>query len=208
MMKRLLPFLLLCSSAFATLATPSAISSITVSAGVATVTTSTAHNLAANNPGFCIVGSGQGADNICGTATITNSTVFTVNSATMMACSSSCGTSQPAPLFVLRGQQPTFGVVSASGCMWTFVTTGVPIQNGVSGCSSLLPANIQTEVNGAVASGQWIEQQFSRVYAGNVTLPTIDNDLLALQLAYQNAQSAASAPGGFAGKECDVTGCN
>jgi hypothetical protein len=92
--------------------------------------------------------------------------------------------------------------------MWTFVTNGVPIQNGVSTCSSLLPSAIQSAVNGAVASGQWIEQQFSRAYPGGVAVTTIDNDLLALQLAYQNAQTAASAPGGVAGKECDVTGCN
>lgn len=195
-------------ASFGTLATPSAISSISVSGGVATVTTSVAHNLVANNAGFCIVGSAQAQDNICGTATVTDSTHFTVNSSTMVACASSCGTSQPAPLFVLRGQQPSFGVITASGCMWTFVANGIPAPNAVSACSSILPSAIQSEVNGAIASGQWIEQSISRPYPGNVSLPTIDNDLLALQLAYQNAQAAASAPGGIAGKQCDVTGCN
>lgn len=208
MTKRLLLFLLLCTSAFASLATPSVVGSITVSNGTATVTTSIAHNLAANNPGFCITGSSVSADNVCGTATVTDATHFTVANAAMLACSSSCGTSQPAPVFVLRGQQPSFGVITAQGCMWTFVSSGVPIQNGVSACSSLLPAAIQSAANGAVASGQWIEQQFARAYPGSVAITTIDSDLLALQLAYQNAQSAASAPGGVAGKECDVTGCN
>lgn len=188
-------------------ANPVSITSIAVSNGVATVTTSAAHNIASNNPGFCIDSSSQSADNICGAATVTSSTTFTVNSGSMAGCVSSCGNARPAPFFVLKGQSPNFGIVTVSGCMWTFVATGAPVTNGVSACSSSLPSSIQSAANSAVASGQWIEQQFTRQYPAGVTVPTIENDILALQVAEQNAQAAANAPGGVTGVFCDAVGC-
>lgn len=202
-------FLFLTAILFATLATPASISSVTCAAGVCTVTTSSAHSIAAGNPGFCIVGSSIPADNICGTAaTIPLTTTYTVNSAVMAACASSCGTSQPAPLFVIRSSVPSFGQQNIIGCIWTFTATGAAQAGAVSSCSSVLPSNIQSGANGAIASGTWIETSVNRSFPASYSAVTIMNQLLDLQLAMQVAQAAASAPGSPTGRQCDLTGCN
>lgn len=92
--------------------------------------------------------------------------------------------------------------------MWTFTPTGAAVANAVSACSSVLPSNLQTEVNGALASGMWIEQPINRIFPLSYSATTIMNQLLDLQLAAQIALAAATAPGSDAGLECDVTGCN
>jgi hypothetical protein len=205
----LFAMLALCGAAYSSVATPVTISSVACTSGVCTVTTSSAHSVAANNPGFCIVGSTQTADNICGAAaSVPLSTTYTVNSATMTACSSSCGTSQPAPLFILRTSQGGFGLQTILGCMWTFTPTGAAVSGAVSACSAVLPSNLQTEVNAAIAAGTWIEQPINRAFPASYSATTILNQLLDLQLAAQVALAAATAPGSDAGLECDVTGCN
>lgn len=202
-------FLFLTANLFATLATPVTITSVTCAAGVCTVTTATAHSIVSGNPGFCILASSIPADNICGTAnTVPLTTTYTVNSALMAACASSCGTSQPAPLFVIRSSVPSFGQQNIIGCIWTFTATGAAQAGAVSSCSSVLPSNIQSGANGAIAAGTWIESPVNRSFPASYTAVTIMNQLLDLQSAMQIAQAAASAPGSTMGRQCDLTGCN
>jgi hypothetical protein len=207
MTKHIALLLLFTASAFGSLATPAPISSVSCSAGVCTVTTSSAHNVSPGDPGFIILGSSVSADNLAGTAaSVVDGTHFTVNSTAMANCSSSCGTAQPAPVFILRSSSASFGSQNVSACMWIFVTNGAPISNGTSGCSAQFSGNTQTEINAAIASGSWIEVQQSVPFAQNANLGTIEQYFQALQFSLQLAQGFQ--PGGVTGHECDPTGCS
>lgn len=193
-------------SLLAQLATPVTISSVTCSAGTCTVTTATAHSVPANDPGFCILSSSVSADNICGTAaTVPTTTTYTVKSATMAACSSSCGTSQPAPVFMISSSQPQFGQLNVTACMYVFVQTGVPISGGTTNCSAQFSGALQTQINAAIAAGTWVEYDRTTPFSNSATLATIQQYYQALQFSYQLQQLA---PGGFTAHQCDVTGCN
>jgi len=211
MTKRVLLLLLFLSAivslpAHATLATPVTISSVTCSAGTCTVTTASAHSIPLNDPGFCILSSSVSADNICGAAsTVPTSTTYTVVSATMANCSSSCGTSQPAPVFMVKGSTPSFGQLNVSACLFVFVTSGIPISGATSNCSGQFSGALQTQVNAAIAAGTWVEYEQTHAFSNSSTAATIQQFFQALQFSYQLQQLA---PGGFTGKQCDVTGCN
>lgn len=213
-MRNFLLFCLLLSGlqASGTLATPVTITSITVSNGIATLNMPSAHNIPANNPGGCILGSSQSNDNICFAAsTVPTSTSLTIASASMTACSSSCGTVQPAQLFLVKNGQPGLGTQSAFYCMWTFTPNGAAItgSGAITGCASQIGnATLLNEVNAAIAAGNWIEQDFQPALPSTYTPSSIENYVLAQQFSAQLALAAASAPGSIAGKTCDVTGCN
>jgi hypothetical protein len=200
-------FLVLSSAAtFAALASPATISSITCSAGTCTVTTSAAHNIGSTDPGFCILSSSVTADNICGAAsTVPTGTTFTVVSAVMVACASTCGTAQPAPVFMLSSSRAEFGQQLVSACMWAYVTSPVPISGGTSQCSARFSGNLQSEVNAAIAAGSWVEYVVSVGFSNSATVPTIQQYFQALQFSYQ---LQTVQPGGVSGRMCDVTGCN
>jgi len=192
--------------AHAQLKTPVTISTITCSAGTCTVTTSAAHSIPLNDPGFCILSSSVTADNLCGTAsTVPTTTTFTVVSASMAACSSSCGTAQPAPVFMIQSSKPQFGQLSVTACMYVFVSAGVPISGGTSACSAQFTGALQTELNAAIAAGSWVEYDQTTPFSNSSTLATVEQYYQALQYSYQLQQLA---PGGFSAHECDVTGCN
>lgn len=206
MTKTLAIFLLLSASAFAVLATPVTNNSITCSAGTCAVVTASAHNVSSSDPGFCILSSSQATDNICGTASVvTDATHYSFLSSTGVTCSSSCGTSQPAPVFMLRSSAPQFGQQNVSACMWTFVTTGIPISGGTSGCSAQFSGALQTEINAAIAAGSWVEIADTVGFSNSASVSTIEQYFQALQFSYQ---LQAIAPGNVSGHECDVTGCN
>lgn len=211
--------------AHASLGTPVTISSITVSSGVATVTTSSVHNIPnANNMGFCILGVvTQTVDNVCGTAaTVPSTTTLTFNAPngiTLLACASSCGTLQPSPLFVVKGN--IFGCIVGKQCVtyceYNFVAVGLPLSGGTTNCAgafttSAFGANASTilsEMNAAIAAGQIIETfHSSEQFPSSYNATQIQNKILDIQFADQVALGASNGPGSFIGKACDVTGCN
>lgn len=210
-MKKILLLLLFLSAffiapAFASIATPANISSIAVNGSTVTVTTATAHNVSSSDPGFCILNSSSTPDNVCGTATsITSSTVFVFSLSGATACASSCGTAQPAPVFMLKSSTPQFGQLSVTACMYVFVTAGVSISGGTSQCSGQFATALSGEINTAITNGLWVEYVATTPFSNSATLGTIEQYFQAMQFSYQLQQLA---PGGFTGHECDVTGCN
>lgn len=225
-MKRLalLVILLFSLASFASTATPVTISSIAVAGTVATVTTSTAHSIPSNNPGFCILGvTVQTVDNVCGAAaTVPSSTTYTFNfptGVTILACASSCGTSQPAPLLAIRGNATScaLGSQCVSFCEYVFAPVAVPLANATTACASAFTtaafgsnaATVLSEMNAALASGQIVERfQPSLPFPALYTVTSVQNKILDIQLSDQTAFAAANAPGLFTGHPCDVTGCN
>jgi hypothetical protein len=212
-MRKLLPLLFLflfSARAFAITATPTAISTMTFAAGVLTVN-STAHGLAANN-GFCILGSSVAADNFCGTVlAVTNANTFTTKLSTGVACAATCGTVQPAKLFLIAGDpfQPAQGQINVTYCIWNTTATPLPVANGTSGCANgETNATLLNEENSAIAAGTLIETHETRNFPGNWDITKVFNFLLDLQLSKQIAIAAAAQPGRDTGRFCDTVGCN
>ncbi len=213
--------------AHAALTTPVTVSSITVSGTVATVTTATPHsipNVAGGNTGFCILGVvTQTVDNVCGAAaTIPSTTTYTFNfpnGITILACAASCGTGQPATLFVIKGNSLNcqLGKQCVTFCEFNFAAVPVPISGATTSCASAFTVSafganavtILAQVNAALVSGQFIEISHpAEKFASTLNSAQLQAELQNIQLADQNANGAANSLGGFIGKACDATGCN
>lgn len=213
--KRILFLLFSAALAFATASTPVAVSSISCSAGVCTVTTGTAHNIPSNNPGFALQG-GPAADQLAGTAiTVPTSTTFTFNSSTATTCSSSCGTAQPGKNFVIFGNPFAFalGLQSVTACVYNYISTPLPIAGKTSACASALTAsgdnaNLLAAENGALASGAWIETTVTLNLASSDTRAQIEQELQRVQFAAQLQIAAGIQPGRDTATFCDAVGCN
>jgi len=201
---------------FGAASTPVTISSITVSSGVATVTTSAVHNIPASNPGFCIKGVvAQTVDNVCGTAaTVPTTTTFTFNApagVTLVACASSCGTAQPAKNFLIAGNPITnlLGLQNVTVCVWNYIQTPLPVPNENSSCSSAeTDATLLSEENGALASGSWFETTLTLTFASSDTRAQIEQEMQRIQFAMQLAIASGIQPGRDRGTFCDAVGCN
>lgn len=215
MKKTILLFALLLLSAgaaFAAASSPVTVSSVTVSSGVVTVTTATAHNIPANNAGFCLQGSSVGVDILCGTAaTVPTSTTFTFNSSTALACASSCGTAQPAKNFLVLGNPltGTLGIQQVTVCVWNYIQTPLAFPNRTSACASAeTNATLLTSENGALASGAWDETVITLTLASSDTRAQIEQEFQRIQFARQLAIAAGIQPGRDTGTFCDAVGCN
>jgi len=198
--------------AFATSSTPVSVTTVTISSGVATVTTSAPHNIPANNAGFCLQGSTVSQDVLCGTAaSVPSSTTFTFNSTTALACASSCGTAQPAKNFLVAGDPLTnsIGLQQVTVCFWNYILTPLPINNRTTGCAAAeTNATLLTSENGALASGGWFETQMTLTFAATDTRAQIEQEFQRIQFAMQNAIAAGIQPGRDTGTFCDSVGCN
>jgi hypothetical protein len=106
---------------------------------------------------------------------------------------------------MLKTATPQYGEQNVSACIWVFVQTGAPASGATSSCSAQFSGALQTEVNGAVASGAWQEFVVGASFANSATIPTMEQYFQAIQYSYQ---LQAIQPGGPSGHECDVTGCN
>lgn len=195
---------------WATLATPTTVTSTTVAGSTVTVN-STAHGQSAGQGG-CVNGSGTGNNNVCfliATAT-TNSYTFTLQSGqSFTACSSSCGTTAPGDLIVFDqvtpfaaalGQQPLV-------CLFVYTGTGKPKAGGTSACSSATASE-----NAAIVSGAIVEFDVTVLVPDNEPISTLFNTYLDWQTSARlrfNGQSFTTAlPGSYLGRRCDTTGCN
>jgi hypothetical protein len=212
-MKNFLALLLLVSSlAFGAASTPVTVSSVTVSSGVATVTTSAVHNIPLSNGGFCLQGSSITADILCGTvATVPSSTTFTFNSTAALACSSSCGTAQPAKNFLFLGNPltGTLGLQQVTVCVWNYIATPLAVPNKTSVCAGAESnATLLISENGALASGAWDETVITLTLASSDTRAQIEQEFQRIQFARQLAIAAGIQPGRDTGTFCDAVGCN
>lgn len=158
------------------------VSSVAVSGGTATVTTSTAHSLVVNQ-GFCLTGT----PNICGvvlTAPTATTLTFTPN-AVISACASGCGPAVPAKqITVLDTSAPTANTWSVNVVFW--LTTTQPIKSsGSSAYSGATGAE-----NAAIAHGDFIEVH--RTYPFSTSYP-IANVKAEIQADYASAQATLAA---------------
>jgi hypothetical protein len=106
---------------------------------------------------------------------------------------------------MLKSSSPQLGQQNVTACVWVYVTTGIPVSGGTSGCAIQFSGSLQSEVNGAIASGAWVEYQLSAGFANSATVATIEQYFQAIQFSYQ---LQAVQPGSVSGHQCDVTGCN
>lgn len=202
--------------ASATLNATVTVSSISCSSGVCTVTTSTAHNIPSNDAGFVLAG-GPTADQIASTAaSVPTSTTFTFNSNTATTCSSSCGTAQSAPNFIILGNPFTgqLGTQGVIACVWTYTTVPFPQSGKTSACSVAISTSVSTlsslasEINGALASGAWVENVVQLTVATSDTTAQIEQELQRIQFAAQLQQAGGAQPGRDTGTVCNSGGCN
>lgn len=191
--------------------TPVSVSGITCTSGTCTVTTSAVHNIPSTEPGFCLQG-GPAADVLCGTvASVPTTTTFTVVSATMATCSTSCGTAQPAKQFLILGDPitNTLGVQQVTACVWNFITTPLPISGATSSCSTAEPnATLLTSENAAIASGVWIEALITLQLAQTDPRAQIEAEFQHIQQARQSEFASKIQPGRDLGAFCDAVGCS
>lgn len=207
-MKTLLKLFLLCVLAvpgFGQLATPVSVTSVTVSSTTATVTTGSAHGLSAGQ-GFCDLASSQSADIICSTvATVPSSTTFTYVSSTAVACSSSCGTNQPARRFIWANvdAQSDLGEFIVQVCVWLTTATPAPLSGGSSACSSAT-----ANENAAIAAGTTVEKVYHILLPGSYALSDANTFMNKFQQSKQSAFANTVQPGAILGHSCDSVGCN
>lgn len=203
-LRRLLLTFLLCfiaASAFASNASPIAISGISIAGNTLTVTTSAAHGLSATLPsGFCISGSSAGADNVCGvvlSTPLTTSFTFTLSGGA--ACSSSCGTVLPAKRVIWLTTQTVSGGYQVNYLLWVVTPSGVPGKGSAwSGASA--------SENAALNSGTFIEVPRSQFFPLGTSLANAEAQLQNDWIAQQNALTASVQPGQFFGNFLDSAG--
>jgi len=204
-MRRFLLWLIMLGALPAMAANPEAvaISSIAVTSGTVTVTTSAAHGLSATLPsGFCITGSSVGVDNVCQVVVTTPLTTnFTFPSSVVTVCSSSCGSVAPAPRVIniqVSGQytgNPTLNYVC-------WLATETPL--ALTGFTSQWKANAQSagptaaQVT-ALSSGYFIE--VSRSWALNAGVTTAQMNAYVVQdwTSLQSALTSSFQPSVYYG---------
>jgi len=212
-MKKLFAILciLLCSSlAFATLATPTNVSTTSVSGSTMTVN-STAHGLLAGQ-GFCIDASAVSDNNFCGLVATasTNSFTYTLQSGqTVTLCAASCGTTRPGPLVMWDRVIPFSDPISQNIqiCLFVYVSIGTPKAGATSSCAQASASEVAGLVKGSVVE---VSRQFSmpliESFAG------FNNIFLDWQTSAKDVMNGASftapQPGAYASRRCDTAGCN
>lgn len=201
-MKRALFLLLAGSAAWGATATPVAISTVSRSSNVVTVTDAAAHGLAVNQ-GFCIGGVTDSSFNVCSTvASVTSGTVFTF-AQTAANGSSSGGTTLAAKKLIILSTPNVSNGIEVRAVCWITTTAGVPAaaQSAWSGAST-------AELN-ALAAGNTQEKVITPTYGTGTTKANIQTDLQNQCNALQASLTNASVqPGQFTGGFCDAVGCS
>lgn len=187
--------ILFCIPSFAANATPVTVNSIAVAGSTVTVTTASAHGLAANQ-GFCLSNPG----NVCSAvSTVPNSTTFTFaqpSNVTVAVCASSCGTSAPAPrVIVLDVSQPSAAQMNVHYLLWLTTTSGIG-GGSTSWRSVAASAGPTTAQSAAVAAGNFIEVNLTNSFPSTLTSAQLQtymqNDYSTRQAALaSNTQPAA-----------------
>lgn len=208
--------ILSCLYAQGSSSTPVTVNSISCSAGTCTVTTVSAHNIPANNPGLLMAGGPAGDVGAFTAATVPTTTTYTVVSSTMVTCSSSCGTAQPGPNFIILGNpfNGQLGLQSVTVCYWNYIQTPLPIANKTSACSAAFNSSVSpgtaalSSINTALAAGIWFESSFTLNFASSDTRAQIEQEFQRVQFAAQNQIVAGIQFGRDIGTICDAVGCN
>jgi hypothetical protein len=193
-MRFLIVFLLLASVAFAAVATPVNVSSLSVSAGVVTVAAS-GHGLSVGQ-GFCL----SAPASFCGVVTAQNASGFTFNSTTVIACASSCGTVIAAKQIVaLIITQPPNQV--ASFVCWLQTASPAPRGGGGSSWSGATAPE-----NAAIAAGTTVEVQQTYPVVPGTTLTDFKNYAQRTCSNLQTQLNSGVAPGFLLGNYFDGVG--
>jgi len=181
------------------LASPIAVSTITHSGNVVTVTTSAAHNLVANQ-GFSLTSVVPTSFNVnCTVASVPSSTTFTFNQ-TAPATYTSGGSLLPAKeCIILSVTVPQAGQFNIRYLLW--LTTVSPIAGGTSAWTGA-----SAQENAALTAGTTIEVQRSVTFPSTSTQTEIITSMAADFAAQQAALAGSVQPGTYYGIYFDGTG--
>ena len=178
-----------------------AISAISRTNNVVTVTTSAAHGLAASQ-GFSISGVADNSFNLNATvASIPSTTSFTFNQSGANA-SSSGGSVLPAKeVIVLAIRTSTPAVINVQYALWLTTLVPVPQPGAVS-----VWTGASAQENAAIAAGLVIEETRARDFPNTLTKAQIEGFLQAEFQAGQAYLQSVAQPGQFYGVFFDGTG--
>jgi hypothetical protein len=192
-MRFLVAFLLLASVAFAAVATPVNVTSISVANGVVTVAAS-GHGLATGQ-GFCMTAPAS----VCSVVTAQNASGFTFNSATVLTCGSSCGTVAPAKQIVALAITLPPTQVATFVC-WLQTSTPSPRGGGSNW------AGASTAEAAAIAAGTTIEVPQSYSVVPGTTTTDFKNYAQRTCSNLQSQLNSGVAPGFLLGNFFDGVG--